>query len=202
MSNLSDVVGGANMYNGASYSFAYDRFCNFNSAIYIAGSSLSVPASVVSSFFHDFTVIVWLYLKKSYQNNLSIIWFANSNGNSLVDTIFLGIGSPGCLQISIQINASIGKSVNTGSLIQLNQWYHVAYVLNGTVGYIYLNGSLAATGTLFVPKSVNRYYNQIGSNSSVDQTYDDLKIYQGALSATQILNDYAVSSNNGNFLLH
>jgi hypothetical protein len=40
MSNLSDVIGGADLFNGSSYSFALDRFCNPNQAIYFKNGYL------------------------------------------------------------------------------------------------------------------------------------------------------------------
>ncbi len=41
MSNLSDVISGANLFGGLSYSFVPDRF--FNSAIYFNKGYLQVP---------------------------------------------------------------------------------------------------------------------------------------------------------------
>jgi hypothetical protein len=107
-----------------------------------------------------------------------------------------------CAQIN---NAtSVTSCMSTPSLIQLNTWYHVAFVFKGTVGYIYVNGNLATSGTQYVPKNVSRSSNYIGKSNWINYndpnakaTYDDLRIYAGALSATQILTEYITSSNNG-----
>jgi hypothetical protein len=74
MSNLSDVVGGANLYGGSNYSFTFDRFCSANSAIYFNKGYLQVPEGVY--FSGDFTVTAWIYLK-SYQSYSRIFDFGN-----------------------------------------------------------------------------------------------------------------------------
>ncbi len=54
MSCISDIVGGADLYNGVSYSLTTDRFGNANSAIYLNNGYLQVPTGVY--FSGDFTV--------------------------------------------------------------------------------------------------------------------------------------------------
>ncbi len=49
MSNLTDVIGGANMYGGSSYSYTNDRFCSAYSAIYFNVGYLQVPSGVYFS---------------------------------------------------------------------------------------------------------------------------------------------------------
>jgi len=61
MSNLSDIVGKADLYNGLNYYFVSDRFCTPNSAIYFKNGFLQVPAGVY--FSGDFSVTAWIYLK-------------------------------------------------------------------------------------------------------------------------------------------
>ena len=61
MNNLSDIIGGANLYEGFSYSYAPDRFCLPNEAIYFDSGYLQVPQGIY--FSDDFTFTVWIYLK-------------------------------------------------------------------------------------------------------------------------------------------
>ncbi len=61
MSNLSDVVGGANLFGGSSYSFVSDRFNSSNSAIFFNQGYLQVPTGVY--FSGDFTFTAWIYFK-------------------------------------------------------------------------------------------------------------------------------------------
>ncbi len=74
MSNLSDVVGGANLFGGSNYSFVPDRFCSQNSAIYLNKGYLQVPEGVY--FSGDFTFTGWIYLK-SNQNSSRLFDFGN-----------------------------------------------------------------------------------------------------------------------------
>ena len=193
MSNLSDVTGGANLYGGWSYSFAYDRFCNINSAIYFNGGYLKVPPGVY--FSGDLTVIAWVYLKQNISLNSRIIDFSNGNYS---DNVCMVMNS--YFSTTIRLNSTIGSGLSTSSPLVTNQWYHFAFTLNGTNGIIYINGTLVKTSSSFlVPRGVNRTVNFIG-NVSPNSTYDDIKIYHGALSAAQILNDYIVTSNNGTYI--
>jgi hypothetical protein len=79
-------------------------------------------------------------------------------------------------------------------------WYHVAFVLSGTTGYIYVNGQQMATGPLLVPSNVIRNLNSIGSNN-FNGKIDELSIYQGAITLTQQINLYTASSANGIHIL-
>ena len=193
MSNLNDVAGGANLFNGQSYSFTTDRFCNLNSAIYFNEGYLQVPTGVY--FNGDFTLTVWIQLK-SYQSFSRIIDFGNSfPSDNVVITMYSGTSNLSGYIFS----GSSYSGIDTSSLIQLNQWYHVAFVLSGTTGYIYVDGIQVATSTMFQPKNVNRTRNFIGKSSNPDQNpdaiYDDLKIYIGAMSPIEVLNEYNTSTN-------
>ena len=197
MSNLSDVVGGANLYGGTSYSFSYDRFCSPNSAIYFNSGYLQVPQGVY--FSGDFTVIAWIYLK-SYEYWSRIIDFTDSLSNTNgVTCYFQGATS----QLTCRIWQS-PRAYEIGPVtIQLFEWYHVAFVLQGTNGYIYLNGIQQATSTLAVPLIFQMTVNFIGKSfvPSPDQlsnaVYDEIQIYQGGMTAAQVLNSYTTSSLSG-----
>jgi len=196
MSNLSDVVGGANLFGGSSYSFTYDRFCLPNSAIYFNQGFLQVPTGVY--FSGDFTVTAWIYLK-SYQSRSRIFDFGNGSES---DNVLLTMNKTNPQIRGNIFNGSSPSPIQTSSIINLNQWYFISFVLNGTTGYIYVNGNQAINGTMYVPNNITRTSNFIGknnsgSNKSADAIYDELKIYQVALSSDDIMNEYLISSNNG-----
>jgi len=195
MNNLTDVISGANLFGGSSYSFVPDRFCSLNSAIYFNHGYLQVPAGVY--FSGDFTVTGWIYLK-SYQYYSRIIDFGIENNNNNIILAFSDNTS--------MIYGKIVQYFQTSSIINLNKWYFIAYVLSGTTGYIYVNGNRKATGTLLSPNNITRKNNYIGKSNYFDQAnadaiYDDIKIFKGALSSNVILNEYSTSSNNGIFNL-
>ena len=198
MSNLSDLIGDANLYGGVNYSFTYDRFCTANEAIYFNQGFLQVPSGVY--FLGDFTVTTWAYLK-SYQSYSRIFDFGNGPNN---DNVILAV-----MDKTSKINAFIFQATIISffetifSIINLSQWYFLSFVLNGTTGYIYLNGNQIASNQLLIPNNIIRTNNFIGksnqlNDSNADAIYDEIKIYQGALTSTEIMNEYNISSNNGN----
>lgn len=68
-----------------------------------------------------------------------------------------------------------------------------------------MNGLLVKNGVSLVPNNVIRETNYIGRNSWPQIAYTngvfaDLKIYQGAMTSDQIMNDYNVSSLKGNYI--
>ena len=194
MSNLSDVIGGASMYGSlTNIAFVNDRFCNMNSAIFFNFSSqgLQVPPGVY--FSADFTLTAWLYIKETTSYNSRLIDFGNID---YTDNVFVFFNSMKITYI-IQVNSGLNYRMSTNSTLELNKWYHITITLNGTTGSVYLNGRLAVSQTVIVPPNVLRNYNYIGKGRPI-AVYDDLKLYQGAMSQEQILNDYIISSNYGN----
>ena len=110
-------------------------------------------------------------------------------GAQIIQTIYVGVGSSGDV---------------TPSVINLNQWYFIAYALSGPTGYIYVNGIQVLTGYLNSPSNITRTSNYIGKSnwptmSNADAIYDEIKIFKGALISTDIMNEYQTSSNDGIF---
>jgi len=201
MNDLSDVIGGANLYGGTDYSFKTDRFCSVNSSIYFNSGFLQVPPGVY--FTADFTVIAWVNFK-SFQLYSRIIDFGNNNPNK--DNIIFGLNAKTPFlfgRTGQNVSTNLG---NKSFKLNLNQWYHVAFVLNGTTGSIYVDGKLDVTGPLEAATNVLREINYIGKSThgkaNTDAVYDDLKIFNGTLTAADILNDYINSTNNGLLFLN
>jgi hypothetical protein len=200
MDSLNDVVGGANLFGGSYNSYAPDRFNTPNSAIYFNQGYLQAPEGVY--FSGDFTVTAWIHLK-SYRYFSSIIEFSNGIYSDNVDLLMYK-SDP---YLSAYVYQGSSEKYFEASLspiiINLNQWYFVAYVLSGKTGYIYVNGNQIANGTLNIPNNVIRKYNYIGGtiwtfNSNADAIYDEIKIYNLALSSSIIMDQYSISSNNSN----
>jgi hypothetical protein len=198
MNSLKDIIGGGNLYGGSNYSYTYDRFCNPFSAIYFNNGFLQVPPGVY--FSGDFTFIAWIKLK-SHQKSSGIIDFGSYLGSNGVENIGIRLEFQFYLNAFVSSADFLSKLSASSVTIALNQWYHVAYVLNKTIGYIYVNGTKAASGTLNIPKNVMRTLNYIGKDKvgagNADAVYDDIRIYKIALSWESISNDYTKSSNNG-----
>ncbi len=197
MSNLSDTIGNAHLSNGTNYSFVQDRYGHLNSCIYFQNGYLQVPSGVY--FSSDFTITIWIKLK-SYQSYSRIIDFGNGKSKDMV-TIFFP-------EKSSKIYAGVWDDLNkesfviTSSILELNKWYHVAFVCKKNYGYIYVNGGqIASTNKLLNPKNKVRESNFIGKSNSndshADAVYDELKIYSGSLSSSELLDDYIRGSKNG-----
>jgi hypothetical protein len=193
LSNLSDLIGGANLFGGENYTFVPDRFCAPNSALYFDYGYLQVPTGVY--FSGDFTFTAWIYLK-TYESFSRIFEFAN-NGN-YSDSVFLAMNSPASVLKGFIYNGTTGLGLGLFSkpIINLNEWYFVSFVLNGTIGYIYVNGNQTQSGRLLAPNNINRTQNFIGKNglNKANAIYDEIKIYQIALTSSQIMNEYIATS--------
>jgi hypothetical protein len=195
MDSLNDSVGEVNIYNSTRlYSFVQDRFCSPNKAIDInPGQYLQIPAGIY--FSGDFTISAWIYLKSYNLHANNILIFGKSWPYQYYsdDSIIFKILND---QISIIVyNLSIASNLTATFIIQLNQWYHVTATLKDTTASLYVNGVLIKSGACFKPNAVTRGGNNIGLYGRI--IVDDFKIYQGALTANDVFNDYNVGLFNG-----
>lgn len=176
MDNLSDIVGDTGFLECFNYSLTFDRSNNPNSAIYFNHGYLNVPSSI--SFSSDFSITVWIKLN-SYQPFPKIIDFGK-------DLEYLWLGLNGS-KISGGFSSNFLMSSN---IIELNDWYHVAFVLKKNSTFLYVNGVDVGKRT------INGTVNYIGkcNDSVADATYDELKIYKGGLSSVEILAYYTYES--------
>lgn len=193
MSNLSDIVGGATLYNGISWSYTSDRFGDLNQAVYFNNGYLQAPPGIY--FSGDLTVIVWAKWIV-FQNYSAIIDFGNGAPSN---NVVMELDSSGN-SFEFESDDTMGTSSNIFQSVSLslNQWYHMAMVLSGTTGYLYVNGVQVSTGILNLVKNVTRLNNYVGKSNwasvaNTNAVYDDLKIYRGAMTASAVLADYASS---------
>jgi hypothetical protein len=198
MSNLSDIIGNADMINGSNYSFVNDRFGNPNSAIYFNNGFIQLPSNVY--FEGDFTITTWFNLK-SFKTNTFLLSFDVSSAVSLLisnSTALSGFVS------NMQKYAGINSP--SSLLFNLNEWYFIGFVVQKAMAILYVNGVQVANATSpnFVPASTLRAQNFIGKSNYpgisrlLDGVIDDLKIYKGSLSAINIFNEYIRTSTGEN----
>lgn len=195
MNNLSDVIGGANLYGGSNYYFAPDRFDTPRSAIFFNQGFLQVPSG--SYFSGDFTFTAWIFLVK-YQVYSRIIDFGNGQA---IDNICLQFyQTTSQMQVSVNQGSTV-TYIRTSPIFSLKQWYFVAYVLSDKTGYVYVNGNQVGSGTILLPKKIVTTLNYIGKSNWVNDeyaeaVYDDIKIYSGALSSNDVINIYNTENTN------
>lgn len=180
MSTLRDVIGEQHIESGVGYSFTLDRFNNPNSAIYLNDGYLQLKPTI--HFSGDFTIIAWI---KMFKLDEILTVFKS-------DYIWFYIGKRLKLKAKI-LNESKKNALSSDVELKLNKWYHVAYVLEGLTGHIYLNGVEIATESQNVlPISINKSTSYIGGNNN-GSTYacvDDVKIYKGSLKPIEVMEDY------------
>jgi len=73
-------------------------------------------------------------------------------------------------------------------------WYHVVHVYDGSNIFIYLNGIqdgiAAQTGSMYSSSTDNFYIGKDGDGNNVNALMDDVRLYNAALTATQVSNLY------------
>jgi hypothetical protein len=196
MSNLTDEIGGADLYNGLNYSFTCDRYNEPNSSVYLDDGYLQIPAG--NYFLYDFTITAWVYII-SYTYNSIIFDFGNLNNT---DSIFTFIADGTYASIS---NPKGSNSTIYAFLIRLRQWYHIAFVLYRYRGYLYINGVLVSNGTITIPSIVLRESNFFGRSNQINSNrinaiLDDIKLYRGAMTSVQVQADFKKTSKGGYIL--
>lgn len=96
-------------------------------------------------------------------------------------------------------SSSLLNRMNATEMARLNEWFHLAAVLDKSRAFIYLNGVLKNTADNWSPPlPVNRTSCYIGrsnwvSDKDADAHFDEIKIYNRALSQDEIqlsMNDF------------
>ena len=164
-----------------------DRFGNEQSVVQLSNGYLVVPPGVY--FHNDFTVTAWVNLNaKGFYPR--IIDFGNGAARNNIAISFGPSNSK--LSASLHENlASLGAGATQD--ISMNSWYHVAFSVSGRVGTIYIDGKATSGFTLSGDaQNLQRNYNYIGKSNWVADSlavaiYDDIRIYNRALCAAEIL---------------
>ena len=161
-----------------------------NSYIYInMGYLYASPAVYFSS---DFTVTFWVKFI-SFPGGMSrIIDFGNgpASDNMIITYSTNILGQPALvIYLGGGANNLMGNGIYTAG-----PWYYAAYSLTANVGRYYLNGTFVNSNGMPTPQNIVRTKCYIGkSNWGVDALSDmylrDLKIFNRALSATEIVTD-------------
>ena len=123
--------------------------------------------------------------------------FSNANGT---DSVWVGFQN---LQLYVEIQPSKGNltTMTASASVPLHEWRHVAFTLKSGIGYMYYNGVVQNNKLLDVPTKVIRNFNFIGQDSyksseyTADAIYDNLNLYNGALTADEVMTVYRTDGN-------
>jgi len=171
--------------NGASWATGkYGSALNFDGNDYVE----AIPQTTVTG---AFTIALWT---KVGDGNPRTIFSTRGPADYGFDMEFRN---------GNEINASIGNGIawlaptaNASLIYAHDYWYHIVYAVNQTGYRIFINGTLAKTGTyvgtpiLFdVNHTLNIGRKQDGSDY-FNGTIDEVKVWRRALSDTEVLDEY------------
>jgi autotransporter-associated beta strand protein len=177
---------------------------------------VSLPSGLLSSL-NDFTISSWVRIDGSAQ------WarlFDFGTGTS--NYMFLSpLSGSNTIRYAIKVNGSSEQQLNYSTPLAVGEWHHVAVILLGTVGTLYIDGVAVNTNSnmTYKPSSLGiTTQNYIGKSQFSDPylngAVDEFRIYNRALSASEIKTVYAqyapplaptnlvVTSSNGQPLLN
>ena len=150
---------------------------------------LTLPSAV---YFNDntFTVEGWVYVR-SHASYARLLDFGNGSGNNNI-ICCLSSGTDGKPSLTIANGSGTTESVASSTALALNTWTHVAFVLNGSTGKVYIDGVERGSNTFtLTPANVTRTLNYIGRSNWVGDSYanaqfDDIRIWSSARTESEI----------------
>jgi hypothetical protein len=177
----------------STVSFVPDRFGNSQSALFLNSGYCTVPPGVY--FNSSFTITAWVYPKDLSYKYQRILDFSNGGSQNEVAFAYAVSSLQPYILIFYGTSGSTFKNSFSSTLINSSQWSHVAVVYDGSNLILYVNGvqSGGSTSDVSSPDNIVRSSCFIGRSSWVSDTItylDDLKIYQRALTAQEILADF------------
>jgi hypothetical protein len=194
-------------YIGTGVTLTTDRFGNANSAYDFDGNSNSyirMPADMLPTT--NRTISLWFYAD-NITNRPGL--FAYGGNGTCGTTFFMGLNISGSGQYQIQGHCNYNLAGYNYPAPPLNNWYHFVVIISGTTQKIYVNGSLKnttasfSTGTYVTNKDLSlgviTYVNGLAPFTDGNVGYfngklDDIRIYNSAISESQILELYNETS--------
>ena len=185
---------------------------NYSSTAKIGSSSLNLtnPSSgaqtstlnysLSPTTFANLTISFWIYPSSFY--NLSILGF-NATGGTVGP--YFGLTSSGQVLWAYYTTSTSGAIISTAT-ISVNTWSHIAITYGASFTTLYVNGTsagtLSVTGSLSLSTAANITYLTFGGNNPVGSPgynglLDDFRLYNQALTVSQITSIYTTSLYSG-----
>ncbi|RNA26360.1 glycoside hydrolase [Brachionus plicatilis] len=190
---VNDLVGGKDLYGPYNTDFEKDRFGKENSAVRLNYGYYAIPAG--HYFGPEFSISIWA---KFFNSDIYTRIFEFGNGMQTNNVVGIYTHNSNLIKIGMTVykpNPIETKDIGYSSVQEKNRWYHVVYVIKNTDAYIYLDGHFLASGTCFAKNKEEMRVNFLGkstwpSNSNANATFDDLKIFNRALTNQEISDLY------------
>ena len=152
---------------------------------------VSLPPGIAGTL-SNFTIEVWARLNSTANWNRLFDF-----GNDTTSYMFLTPqnGSTSRLRFAITTSSGPGEQqINGTSALSASAWYHLAVVLNGNTGILYVNGVAVGTNNAMTLKPVslgitsNNFLgrSQYPADPYLNGALDEFRIYNVALSAAEI----------------
>ncbi|MBN1515658.1 hypothetical protein JXA32_03710 [Candidatus Sumerlaeota bacterium] len=144
-----------------------------------------LPAGIADCM--DFTVATWVYWMGGEKPWQRIFDFGAGRQENLFLTPQSGSN---VLRFGIR-NRDTSEELDAESALVIGEWTHVAVVLNGGTGKLYINGAEAASKAITLnPADFRREKNYIGKSQYPDPLFvgriDDFRVYNYALTSGEI----------------
>ena len=177
-----------------SVTFGADRFGNANSAVYVlgTGSYIDCGSTLINSSPTSLTQCVWIKTNSSGWKNGQILDKRQSGGSGW---IFLEINNGKAMTYIDIANYTNAQEDSSTSIINDNNWHFLCSVKNNDTIALYVDGILQQAvidNTAF--SSSDDYDIGQGANGCFIGYIDDVRIYNRALSAKEIMSLYNLPS--------
>jgi gliding motility-associated-like protein len=202
--NANDLSG--NGLNGIvnNATLTTDRFNQSNNAYYFNGTNASISISYSSLFnfstSSQFTISLWL--QPEIANSIGALFVKSPfNSNYVLSNWDYGLYVINNKSMSGYANNNFLNGTTT--MTALGCWYHILVTYNNGIWKLYVNGILEAqdnSGTKFITQSSGGI--SIGKKGDANGDYfkgkiDDIKVYNSALTSTQV---YVLYNNSSTIL--
>jgi hypothetical protein len=205
--NANDVVGTANgVVNGATLST--DRFGNTNRAYNFNGTSNYIEAAADNLPTGNSTISVWFNADAGSisTNRPGVLGYGgNSSGFCPGNSHIMIINLSGTNKYTTQAHCLNNYAEYAYPSAPENNWYNWVITINGTTIKMYVNGVLVSTANTFTQPivvagkklSIGAVVGPTGLANYTDANVgrfkgkiDDIKIYNGAMTDAQVLDNY------------
>jgi len=143
--------------------------------------------SAVSRASDDFSILLWIKI-----HNVTQYKYAYAEGNTTSGTPFIvmGMGVTNGLWFSMRSDSNVVVSLLSG-VPTADVWYHLTATRSGNLFSFYINAGTPATSTTVIGTTTVNTFNigrfvKTTAGNYINATIDDVRIYNRALSTTEI----------------